>query len=206
MIGQLSWPRGSIHQNCSAPLMPHFPSSQTTDFDWLAQDPMPVQTDLAHLAVCVDPRRNLYLWRSLLARYNVPPSSIPIRHLYAVWPFYPHPMNIAISGRDYQTTAGTERRGAFIEFLREEDASWAKWMAKIKKPLRGERLSEEEHARLSRDLLDVAGFWLFEPDTFGAVPDVGSVDMDDRRARLQPKMVVGLTQHTPKLGIFKLNA
>ncbi|KAK8135539.1 hypothetical protein PG984_003479 [Apiospora sp. TS-2023a] len=205
LLGQLSYPRASIHQNRSAPLMPHFPSTQTTDFGLLERDRRPIRTDLAHVGVGVDPRRNVFLWRSLLARYDVDPSSIPVRYLYAVWPFHPHPMTVQLHGPDDQTTGGTTGRGAFLEFLRDEDASWAKWMGKFKKPLRGDRLSEEEHARLGRDLLDVAGFWLFGPDTFGTVPEVGSVAMDDRQTEWEPKMVVDLSQHTPELGIFKLN-
>ncbi|KAK8002116.1 hypothetical protein PG991_014338 [Apiospora marii] len=189
MIGQLSYPR-----------------AQTTDFALLERDPRPIQTDLAHLAVGVDPRRNVFLWRSLLARYGVPPSSIPVRYLYAVWPYHPHPLTVQISGRGSQTSTAITGREAFMEFLREEDASWAKWMAKINKPLHGERLSEEEHARLGRELLDAAGFWLFGPDTFGTVPEVGSAAMDDRQAHWEPKMVVDLAHAAPELGLFRLDA
>ncbi|KAK8070742.1 hypothetical protein PG997_010945 [Apiospora hydei] len=173
--------------------MPHFQNSQATDFDLPCQDPRPTKTDLSHVAVGVDPRRNVFLWWSLLAKYDVPPSSIPIRYLYSVWPHHS------------TTNRGLKGRGAFDEFLRAMDAGWAKWMADIKKPLRGDLLSEEEHARLSRDLPDVAGFWLFGPDTFGVVPAVGSVVLDTG-AQWEAKMVVDLTQHIPELGVFKLDA
>ncbi|KAK8110648.1 uncharacterized protein PG998_007105 [Apiospora kogelbergensis] len=195
MFGIFSWPGGSFHQNRSAPVMPHFQSIQSTDFEVLGHDPRPVQKDLSHLAVGVDPRREVYLWRSLLAKYGVPPSSIPFWYLYSVW-------------SDHDTTGGMKGREAFVEYLRTQDASWSKWMTDLKKPLRGERLSEEDHARLSRDLLDAAGFWLFGPDTFGIVPDVGSVslDMAEGSRHWKPKMVVDLSQHTPELGLLKLDA
>ncbi|KAK8023901.1 hypothetical protein PG993_011967 [Apiospora rasikravindrae] len=193
MLGLLSWPCGPIHQNRSTPLMPHFQNNQAIDFDLLARDPRPIQTDLTHVAVGVDPRRNVFLWRSLLAKYDVPPSSIPIRYLYAVWPFHK------------ETNMGKKGRLAFIEFLRATDARWAKWMADLRKPLRGERLSEEEHARLGRDLPEVAGFWVFGPGTFGVAPDVGSVALDSS-AQWKAKMVVDLTQHVPELGVFQLDA
>ncbi|KAK6841121.1 hypothetical protein PG987_001981 [Apiospora arundinis] len=200
MLGQLSWPRASVHQNRAAPLLPHFYHRQATDFEWVGRDPRPVGSDLAHLAVGTDPRRDVYFWRALLAKHGVPPSTVPVRYLYAVWEH----VRFMSPGKERTTPGMKGERGAFIHYLREQDASWAKWMADLKMPLWGQKLNEEEHARLGRDLPDAAGFWLFDSDTFGVIPDKVSVTVGGWE-QWGYKMVVDLTQHEPELGLFRLD-
>lgn len=187
MLGPLSWPRAKIHQNRSFPI-----AAQIPQFDWLEQDPRPVDMDLSNVAVGTDPRymeyqwrifeRNFHVWRSENAQNN-----FEFRYMLAIWP--------------ESWESAVESRDGFLQYLQNMDKRWDNWMTKLFPPVSGEVVNKTEPGGLRQDLKEVAGFWTFPSGAFGSLLGLG-VDLD--RLQWQPKMVVDLSHIKPGLAVFDL--
>lgn len=195
MLGIFSWPSdgGKFHQNRSVPISAQARHAQATEYSSVGPDPRRIEeVDLAHIAVGVDPRRNVHSWQRVLANLGVDDptgskSLMQIRYLLAIWP-------------DKWSTAPVSREG-FVRFLEEADARFAEHMTNFGRPLWGDRVDEEIWRRKHRTLSDVAGLWVFDADTFGEVPSLEET-VDD--SAWQWKSVKDLTATNPELLIFHL--
>lgn len=195
MLGIYSWPGdgGKFHQNRSVPISAQARLAQATEYCPVGPDPRRLEeVDLAHVAVGLDPRRNVYYWQRVLANLGVDDpeeskSRMQIRYLLAIWP-------------DKWSTAPASREG-FVRFLEEADARFAKHMMNFNQPLWGDRVDEETWRSKHMTLSDVAGLWVFDVDTFGEVPSPEeSVDFPAWR----PKLVKDLSATKPELLVFHL--
>lgn len=195
MLGTHSWPSdgGKYHQNRSVPIAAQARYAQATEYSSVGPDPRRIEeVDLAHVAVGLDPRRNVYAWQRVLANLGVddPAGSkgvMQIRYLLAIWP-------------DKWSAAPVSREG-FVRFLEEADARFAKHMMDFKQPPWGSRIDEEAWRRKQRTLSDVAGLWAFGADTFGEVPSLEERTDD---ATWRPKLVEDLSATKPELLVFHL--
>lgn len=195
MLGIHSWPRDGrkYHQNRSVPISAQARNAQVTEYSSVGPDPRRIEeVDLAHVAVGLDPRRNVHSWQRVLANLGVDDlagskSVLQVRYLLAIWP-------------DKWSAAPVSREG-FMRFLEEADARFAKHMMNFKQPPWGNRIDEEAWRTKHRTLSDVAGLWVFGADTFGEIPRLeDSADIPAWR----PKLVEDLSATKPELLVFHL--
>jgi hypothetical protein len=189
MLGGLSYPQGPTHQNRSVPIMPSGEDAQVPSFVFLQEDPRTIETDLSHVAVGLDPRRIPYEWYRFLAKFGVPlPPSIKIRYVIAIWYKPPSPV-----------VGGLAR---FLGVLETFNERWASWMAQLKAPIWGKRVTEEKYWQLQETLHDAAGAWVFDWDTFGDIPLPRKTDQE--RDEWQRNMIMDLSEHRPGLMVLNL--
>lgn len=223
MLGQFSWMRGPYHHNRSYPMDPHqgaFPDAH--EFSILPEDPRPIELDLKHVAVGTDPRYNMYAWYHALAKFGVPMEPAPpmqVRYLLTIRE-RSRGLNIPVVRPELRLELPS-RRQEYLDSLRTHDTDCVKAMEMFGGggiPHWGLIFKdEEEYNRSRREIVDVAGAWIFGSDAFGEIPyeaneedprkalryDIG--DFGDRLDLFKPKMVVDLSKHKrPELMVFRI--
>jgi hypothetical protein len=184
MLGVLSWPDAKIHQNCSMPVA----TCGTSAFSVLERDPRPIESDISHVAVGVDPRRTPYLWQKLEANFDVKREApLVINYALSLWPRPSDPL--------------VNDRASLVSFLDHADSRWSDWMKQLNKPPQGERLNDETFKTLQEGLKQVAGIWIFPADTFGPIPELDAeIGLDE----WDIKLVKDLSTFHPALMVIDL--
>jgi len=173
-----------IRYNRSFPLY-----SPTDNFDLLETDPRPIDHDLGLVSLYGDPKMYLWLWKNLEREYSIfrtGQEPLQIRFLLSKAPGA-HPLPDIITCEDA------------MEYVQQEEKSWRD-LFRFGGPLSGMKNPDKAHG-LQNEPISVVGFWLFDVDAFGEMPDLPP---PFSRSKWGMKHDFNLTGHRPQLGVFRL--